>query len=411
MGWIRNMKSKISGKMRYADMMNGYSPIFTQFGKDIFASDVIQQAINCIVSEVSKLEPAHIRQSGYDYTEGKGNNIQKVIQCPNHIMTIPELLEKMAWQLFLNDNAFAVPVYKIWKGEDGKERRNYEAIYPIQPAQVDFIEDAAGELYVRFRFNNGFETTLLYSDVIHVRNRFSVNEYMGGGEDGQPNNAAILETLQLNKDLLTGISAAMKSSFAINGVVKYGTIINRDETIAAVQEFEKALKESKSGILPMDMKGEYIKINRDVKLVDADTLRFVDEKILRHYGVSLPILTGDYTKAQFEAFYQKTIEPLVRKFSEAFTKALFSDRERSFGNRIMFFTHELIFMSVEQKLELITELGNTGAIFENEKRIAFGLKPRNELEGVRMQSLNYINIDIAGKYQMQGKKGPEENEE
>ena len=59
----------------------------------------------------------------------------------------------------------------------------------------------------------------------------------------------------------------------------------------------------------MDIKGEYVPIKRDIKLVDDDTLKFIDSKILRQFGVSLPILTGDYTKDQYEAFYQKTLEP------------------------------------------------------------------------------------------------------
>ena len=43
--------------------------------------------------------------------------------------------------------------------------------------------------------------------------------------------------------------------------------------------------------------------------------KFIDEKILRNYGVSLPILTGDYTKEQYEAFYQKALEPLINTTS------------------------------------------------------------------------------------------------
>ena len=38
--------------------------------------------------------------------------------------------------------------------------------------------------------------------------------------------------------------------------------------------------------------------------------------------------------------------------------------------------------------------------YENEKRVAFGLRPLPELEGVRMQSLNYVNVEIAAKYQI-----------
>ena len=40
-------KSKID--TNYAKFLNGHTPIFSQFGQDIYASDVVQQAISCIV--------------------------------------------------------------------------------------------------------------------------------------------------------------------------------------------------------------------------------------------------------------------------------------------------------------------------------------------------------------------------
>ena len=57
-------------------------------------------------------------------------------------------------------------------------------------------------------------------------------------------------------------------------------------------------------------------------------------------------------------------------------------------------------MTVDQKLEMVRLLGDSGSLYENEKRRAFGLPPLPELEGVRMQSLNYVNIEIATKYQV-----------
>lgn len=144
-------------------------------------------------------------------------------------------------------------------------------------------------------------------------------------------------------------------------------------------------------------------IERKIELVDNATLAFIDSKILRHFGVPLCILTGDYTKEQYEAFYQATLEPLVISLSQAFTKTLFSPTERSFGNRINFYPKDLIFMSINQTLEMIRLLGDSGTLYENEKRRAFGLQPMAELEGIRMQSLNYVNVNLAGQYQT-GKK-------
>lgn len=410
MGLLKDfLKSKISKKaVVYADTLNGYTPIFSQFGQNIYASDVVQQAVSCVVQEITKLQPTHVRNNSGDLIPISDNSVQRVLDRPNPIMTKSDFLEKITWQLMFNYNAFVVPVYDVWKDQNGNERRNYRALYPIQPTQVDFIQDASDTLFVKFTFANDFTTTLPYSDVIHIRKNFSVSDYMGGNESGQPDNDALIETLQLNKDLLKGVSAAMQSSFAINGVLKIGSLISKEETMSALKDFEEALKNSKSGILPLDAKSEYTQLQRDIHLVDSDTLKFIDEKILRNFGVPLCILVGDYTKEQYEAFYQKTIEPLVLKFSEAFTKALFTDTQKSYGNKIVFYPKDLIFMSVDQTLEMIRLLGDSGALYENEKRVAFGLKPLKELEGVRMQSLNYVNVNIANKYQLD-EGGNEEN--
>nr|DAP33523.1 MAG TPA: portal protein [Caudoviricetes sp.] len=391
-------------------MLNGFTPIFSQFGDDIYASDVVQQAINCIVSEMKKLTPQHVRASGCDVSP-VNSDIQTVLNAPNEIMTTSEFIEKIVWQLFFNYNSFIIPTYYVWTDKDGTEKRKYTGLYPIQPTQVDFIQDASDTLYVKFTFANNFETTLAYSDVIHIRYKYSVNEYMGGNEQGQPDNEALLKTLNLNYLLLHNLSKAMMSSCAINGVVKFKSMIDGGKTEAALKELEQKLQNSESGFLPLDITSEFIPITRDVQLVDEATLKFIDEKILRHFGVPLCILTGDYTKEQYEAFYQKTLEPLIIAMSQGFTRSLFTPRELSFGNKIQFYPKDLIFMSVDQTLEMVRLLGDSGSIYENEKRVAFGLRPLPELEGVRMQSLNYVNVEYAKQYQVNGSSGDDQNDD
>ena len=57
-------------------------------------------------------------------------------------------------------------------------------------------------------------------------------------------------------------------------------------------------------------------------------------------------------------------------------------------------------MTMDQKIEMVRLLGDAGELFSNEKRKAFGLAPEAELEGVRMQSLNYVNSNIADRVQI-----------
>ena len=409
MSWFDKFFKKRPKKIGLADSITGYTPTFSQFGTNIYASDVVQQALNCIVMEMKKLRPTHVRESDVDSTSVR-SSVQSVLSNPNEFMTTADFIEKIMWSLLLNYNAFIVPVYDVRKDKNGNEQRKYNALYPIQPTNVNFLKDPTGTMYIEFIFANNYRTTLKYSDVIHIKKNYSVNDYMGGDATGQPNNDALLDTLNLNHQLLQGIAKAMKASFSINGVIKFNSMLDGGKTEKALKELEAKLKKSESGFLPLDIKAEYIPMDRRIQLVDDPTLKFIDEKILRNWGVPHCILTGDYTKSQYEAFYQKTLEPYVITISQAFTKTLFTDRERSYGNKILFYPKDLVFMSVAETLEMIRLLGDSGAMYENEKRVAMGMRPLPELQGVRKMSLNYVDVNIAKSYQTNKKEGADSEE-
>ena len=401
MEWFDKLFRRTPKNTKFAPTLDGFTPIYSQFGTNIYASDVVQQALKCIVDEMKKLNPQHVRMNGADPVPVKKSTVQDVLQNPNDLMTTSEFLEKTVWLLMMNYNAFIIPTYYTWFDEEsGQNKRYYESLYPINPTQVDFIEDAGGRLFVKFTFWNGYTSTIPYDDVIHIKYNYSVNQYMGGNLLGQPDHAALLSTLELNDTLLKGVAKAMKSSYSVNGVVKFNTLMDEGKTEAALKDLEHKLQNNESGFLPLDLKSEFTPLEKKIALVDEPTLQFVDEKILRNFGVPLAILTGDYTKEQYEAFYQKTLEPLILSISQAFTKKLFTRRERAFGNRVELYPKELIFLSISQTLDMINMLSPTGGLFENEKRVALGLRPLPELEGKRYMSLNWIDANDASQYQV-----------
>jgi HK97 family phage portal protein len=398
MSWLTKVFRRGPKDQRFAASMNGFAPIFSQYGTDIYASDVVQQCLKCIVDELKKLNPMHIRQKGNDPIPVKGN-IQDILDNPNEVMTTSEFIEKTMWMLMLNYNAFIIPTYVTWN-DNGEVRRRYEALYPLNPIEVDFIEDATGTLYVKFWFRNGSTTTYPYSDVIHLKYNYSVNDFMGGDEMGQPDHRGLIQTLELNKKLLDGVAKAMNASYQVNGVIKYNTIMDENKIKKVIAELEEHLRRGDSGFLPIDLKADVIPFPKQIELVDNDTLEFIDSKILRNWGVPLCILKGDYTRDQYAAFYQKVLEPIIISFSQALTKKIFTRREISFGNKIKLYPKELVFMTTTQVIEMIKELSPTGALFENEKRAALGMMPLPELEGKRYMSLNWIDADNAAAYQV-----------
>lgn len=387
---------------KYAQMLNGRMPVFSNFGTNIYASDVVQQACSRIVQEVVKLTPRHVRRPGMDVIPVMGR-VQAVLDAPNAIMTTADMLERIIWAYLVTYNAWVIPA------RDSAGRLT--ALWPVEPTRVTFIEDAGGRLAVTMEFNDGTETTVFYSSTIHVRSHYYASNYMGGDANGMPDNNALLETLELNDTLMQGVGKGLKASYAVNGVVKYNTMLDDGTMAANIKSLTDRLEANESGLLPLDIKGEYVPISKDIKLVDKDTLEFLDSKILRHFGVPLDILTGDYDPEQLAAFYQQTIEPFVVKLAQAFTKGLFSPTEIGHKNAIEFYPEELLFMSTAQKLEMVRELGPSGALYENEKRRIFGMAPLPELVGVRKQSLNYVDVSIANQYQLNGKKEDTDNAE
>lgn len=92
MSWFSNLFKKAPKDSRFASSMNGYLPVFSQFGTDIYSSDVVQQALKCIVDEMKKLNPMHIRMVDNDPVPITTSSVHKVLKNPNQLMTTSEFI-------------------------------------------------------------------------------------------------------------------------------------------------------------------------------------------------------------------------------------------------------------------------------------------------------------------------------
>lgn len=403
---IDRLKAVFSGDKNYtrAKMLSGYVPIFSQFGQDIYASDVVQNCIDVIASECSKLQPKHIRTDNTGMQSVPRGSLNRLFRfAPNELMTSRDFLEKVIWLLYLNYNAFIFPTFDITFDAQGNQVRSYTGFYPLDPTTAEFLQDPTGALFVKLYFANGDNFTIRYSDVIHLRKKFSRNEIMGGGMNGQPDNAALLKVLQINDVVLQGLEKAIKTSLSLRGIVRINSLVDTDGQEAERKRLEDSIAAGTTGIVALDLKGDYIPLAIDPKLIDKETLDFLQNKVLHWYGVSLPILSGDYTDEQYQAFYEKTLEPIVIGLGQAFSKTIFTPRELDYGNEMVFYQKDMMYLSTKAKLELLKTVGEQGLLDDNQKLALLGYPP---IEGGdrRTISLNYIDIKYATQYQMSGNK-------
>jgi len=382
-------------------MLNGAAPVFNQFGEDIYASDIVQNCIRCIATEMSKLQPKHIRIDNITGMQSVVNSsINRLLKFgPNELMTTTDFMENITYLREIHKNAFIYPTYREIPIDGGFVRREYTGLYPLNPRQVDFLQDVSGKIFIKMYFGNFYDYTMPYADIIHWRKDFGANEFMGGDVNGRANNDAILKQLKINDIVNQGLEKGVKAGLIIRGLLKVNTMLADDKQEAERAAFEQKITNSESGILAIDLKNDYIPLTLDPKIIDKDTMEFLDKRIINNFDVSLPILNGTFTEEEYQAFYEKKLEPMVISLGRAFSKTLFTTRELEVGNEVIFYSQGLMFTNMKNKISAVDVLSSRGTLTDNQILAIFGYPP---FEGgdVRHMSLNYINREIADQYQM-----------
>ena len=402
MAFFDKFRIKVVNKvLNWASTVRGYTPSFSEFGEDIMNDDTVLTIVNRILDEYSKLNPRHIRTVNGRQVKVSDNNINTLLENPNPYMTKTDFLRKIAFLRETYENVFIYPSYDLYvNNKTGQKKKVYTGLYPLQPNKVDFYEDDNGTLYIEFQLPNGeYSGKILYDEVIHWRKNFGINDYMGGNSNGLPNNTALLRHLQLNDKLLQSTFKTIEGSLTINGILKFGGLLDDEKREAARIKFENSLKKNESGIIALDSGGEYSSIPFNGKLIDKETLDLFNKKILQHYGVSEAILNGDYTNEQKEAFYETVLESGVISLGEAFSRVMLTTFERSNGNTIIFYTNKIQMMNADKKIKLAELLLPVGGLSPNEVREMFGLMAYDGGDE-RLMSLNYIKTKDASKYQV-----------
>lgn len=368
---LMDLIRRIRSGLKNAHTMRGNIPVFSDFGDDIYASDIVRGAIDCITTEFKKLDMRQIRVVNGNQTIITDHSVARVLKNPNPYMTQADFLEKIKTLHEISKNAYIYPTY--YKNVAGE--KIYTGIYPLRPLNVWYKVDAGNNYFIEFEFANGYFVTLPANEVVHWRKHYGVDDYFGGHTYGGDDNAGLLKTLSVYDKLTQSIAKALQISCQINGIMKVNTYLDDDAQEARRAEFVKRLENNESGILFEDLKGEYTHIPRDIKLVDAETLKYFYDTISFSTGVSKAIMSGDYSPEQKQAFYERALEADIKSLGQAMTRVLFTPGELAHGNEVTLYPNKIIFMSMEHKIAYMNIATPAGAMTKNEIRDMGGYPP------------------------------------
>ncbi|GBF73219.1 phage portal protein [Paenibacillus sp. 598K] len=345
-----------------SDDGNWYSP----WGGNLYKSDIVRAAIRPKVKAMGKLQATHIREGPDGLKVNPEPYMKRLLQEPNPYSTGQMFMERMTTQLELNNNAFAL----IYRNTDHIPVQ----LYPINASGVEVIREEGQELKLKFWLSRGKVLTVPYSDVIHLRDDYNENDIFGSA-----NTEALKPLMEIINASDQSIVNAVKNSAIIRWILKFQTILRKEDRDIAVEEFvENFMSSTKSGgAAYSDPRYSLEQVKNEQFVPATPHQEKAIQRIYSFFGTNDKIVQAKYDENEWLAYYESEIEPCALQASGEFTRKLFSPRERGFGNRIAFDSMDMSFASMQTKLNLV-QMVDRRSLTPNEWRRVMNLPP---LEG------------------------------
>lgn len=381
-----------------------YAPIFAfrgeyQGSSDLYTSDVVGSIAHAIGQNLGKLTPQVIRKDARGLTV-KDDYLAKLLSLRwSQEITPFDGLYKMASDLVYKSNAFAVVFYNA-------DFTRVQSIVPVTTTSFRIWEEN-DVIYFRFVWDyDGKEYTLPYQSVIHLKARYDKKRFIGTSPDAQ-----LKTTLELLDTTGESLRNTVNNSANLKGYLKYNNFADEEELRQKVRDFQEAYMSAANdgGIAGLDNSMEFHEITQHANAIPVTQSAFLRENVYRYYNINEKILNATYNESEWNAFYESVIEPIALQLSLEFTFKLLSERERGFGNKIIFTANRLQYATLQTRINVGSQLFDRGIITINEYRELMYYEPIDDGD-VRMVSLNYVKADEQSIYQIGSDAGSSEED-
>ena len=363
MGFLKNLLNRSITRTRF-EMIEDRGNGFYAWNGTIYKSDVVRACIRPKVKAIGKLIPQHIRNNNQEgFKVNPEPYIRFLYEEPNPYMSGQVVREKMATQLALNNNAFALLV----RDENGYPME----MYNIPCVGVEAIYNSLGELFLKFTNRNGKIATYPYRDIIHLRQDINENDIFGDSP-----REALLPLMEIVSTTDQGIVKAIKNSAVIRWLLRFRSNMRPEDVTQKTNEFVNNFLDVNNsvGAAGVDTSTEAEQIKPNDYVPNAAQIDRTITRIYNFFNTNEKIVQSKYTEDEWNAYYESEIEPLAMQWSNEDTRKIFTRRERGFGNKIIYSANNLQYASMSTKLGL-QAMVDRGALTPNEWREVLNLPP------------------------------------
>lgn len=337
-------------------MLTGYKPVFRDYYGRIYENALIRSAIESKARHISKLK-----------VEFRGEAQQKVKNrlkfYPNEWMTWSQFLARCSTILDCTNNLFIVPVYN--------NKLEIVGLFPILPERVELVEDKKKTLWIRYTFANGQRGAIEFSKCAYMVKHQYENDFFGS------NNRVLRPTLDLISVEEQAVKEAVTNSTTIRFIRQRNNFVSPEDLALERQRFtEYNLKGDSTEMLLFPYQYKDIK-QVDVKpyTLDSEMVEKVKDNVFDYFGTNEDIIQGKASNDKLDAYFNAQIEPFAISMSEALSKMIYTDLERSYDNHVYVASNRLQYMTVSEKVNMAQQLSDRGILTINEIRELFNYDP------------------------------------
>lgn len=355
--FLNNRPKVKQEKIQTFKMLNGYEPVFTTWGGEIYESELVRSAINARAIHISKLK--------FDITGSAKPALQnKLTKGPNQYQTWSQFLYRVSTILDVHNTAFLVPIFDQYGEVSG--------IFCPLPQKTSIVQYEK-KPYLRYEFGWG-ERAAIELENCGILTKFQYKSDFFG-----ESNHALFPTMDLIHIQNQGIEEGVKSAATYRFYAQVNNFSKAEDLAKERKRFteENFSREAKGGGLLL-FPNTYTNINQvksEPYVVKADEMKLIKDNVYQYYMVNEDILTNKAYGDAWSAFYEGAIEPFAIQFSEVMTKMLFTFREQGSGNAIMLTANRLQYMTNSDKLNVSSQLLDRGVMSINDIREIWNLPP------------------------------------
>lgn len=335
--------------------LTAYRPAFTTWRGAIYESDLVRAAIDARARHISKLK---VEIHG----AAKPGLQSKLRQGPNQWQTWSQFLYRVSTILDASERSTCIIVPVL------DEYLTVTGYFPVLPDKCEVV-DFKGEPWLRYNFAHGQTAATPMKDCAVLTKYQYKNDFFGDG------NGALDETMKLVHIQNEGIEEAVKNSATYRFMAQVNNFTMADDLAKERKRFtqENLVADAEAGglLLFPNTYQNIQQIKNTPYTVDAAQMELIKTNVSNYFGVNERVMQNLATGDELDAFFNGAIEPFAIQFSEAMTKAIFTERERAQGSYLIANANRLQYMSTAAKVQMAKELLDRGVMTINEARELF----------------------------------------